>query len=395
MIENLEWYSAFPLITGVMALALGIAVFRRNRQFAISNGSIILMLTFLMACVFDFLMINSSDPATALTFARGVILSTVLIFAGFLYLSTNLTFIPLSRWLTKNRVLYAVLSVLIGLVVAFNLDALDHGKFGYGFPESTGSAAVLVVVALFTAATLSLLVQRWFRTDDEMVRSECLLLSLAVVMPYLWGIVLFGLNLYGSYVPGEPSPGFFASIVMLAFSFRRHRLFAVVPVPEDQTSIIGAKEEGVLPTGSYLLFEEAKPDGMYATFLSQVSKGAEGLLVTRTYPEDLREKYGLKRTPVIWLCSQPGQDRIDPTNLSILEHTIIEFLKMGQNTVVAIDGMEYLISNNGSSKVLRLLYGLRDEILMNQSRMIVTMNPKVLDDKELAFFERDFEVIRR
>ncbi len=223
----------------------------------------------------------------------------------------------------------------------------------------------------------------------------CLLLAMAVAAPYLWGLSLFIMDLYDFVVPSELSPGFFVSIVIIGFSFYRHRFFTVVPVSEDRASIIGAKGQEVLPEGSYILFEEDRPESMYETLLTTVSNGVEGLIVTRTYPDDLRERHGLKRTPVIWLCSQPGQDWVDPTNLSILEHTIIEFLKMGHNTVVAIDGMEYLIANNGSPKVLRFLYGLRDEILMSQSRLLITMNPKVLDEKELAFFERDFMVIKR
>lgn len=395
MIQNLQWYSALPLVTGMMALVLGIAVHRRNRQMNIVNGFPVLMLVFLAAGILDFLMINSSDEITALMFARGLVLALVLSFAGFLYLSTNLAFIPLSKWLEKNRVLYSIMSLMIGLVVAYNLGSLEHNHFGYGLPVSPGSFTTLAVVAIFTAATLSLLVRRWFQSEDEMMRSECLLLSLAVVMPYLWGVLIFVLILYNVNLPSELSPGFFVSIVIIAFSIYRHRLFTVVPVSEDRTSIIGAKEEGLLPAGSYLLFEETRAEGMYETLLSQVSNGVEGLIVTRTYPEDLRDKYGLKRTPVIWLCSQPGPDCVDPTNLSILEHTIVEFLKVGHNTVVAIDGLEYLISNNGSSKVLRMLYGLRDEIMMSQSRMILTLDPGVLDSRELAFFERDFKVIRK
>ena len=395
MIQNLEWYSAFPLVTGMMALVLGIAVLRRNRQLNIVNGFPVLMLVFLAAGILDFLMINASDEITALMFARGLVLALVLIFAGFLYLSTNLAFIPLSKWLEKNRVLYSIMSVMVGLVVAYNLSSLAHNQYGYGLPVSLGSLMTLVVVAIFTASTLSLLVRRWFQSEDELVRSECLLLSLTVLMPYIWGLLIFLLKLYNVNMPSELSPGFFVSIVRIGLSIYRHRLFTVVPVSEDRTSIIGAGEEGMLPTGSYLLFEETRADGMYETLLSQVSNGVEGLIVTRTYPGDLRDKYGLKRTPVIWLCSQPGQDCVDPTNLSILEHTIVEFLKVGHNTVVAIDGLEYLISNNGSSKVLRLLYGLRDEIMMSRSRMILTLDPGVLDSRELAFFERDFKVIRK
>jgi hypothetical protein len=214
-------------------------------------------------------------------------------------------------------------------------------------------------------------------------------------MPYLWGVFLLAMEELQVKAPFELSPGFLISTLIITYSIRRQGLFTLLPVSEDRSDIIGAKEAAILPVGSYLLYEETKADGMFETLLSQVSNGVEGLIVTRTYPEDLREKYGLKRTPVIWLCSQPGQDRVDPTNLSILEHNIIEFLKVGHNTVVAIDGLEYLISNNGVMRVLRMLYGLRDEILMNESRMIVTLDPAVLDEKELAFFERDFKVVQK
>ena len=95
------------------------------------------MLAFLAAGTLDFLMINASDEITALMFARGLVLA--LIFAGFLYLSTNLAFIPLSKWLEKNRVLYSVMSVMVGLVVAYNLSSLEHNQFGYGLPVSLGS----------------------------------------------------------------------------------------------------------------------------------------------------------------------------------------------------------------------------------------------------------------
>jgi hypothetical protein len=319
----------------------------------------------------------------------------VLIFAGFLYISTQLAFLPLGKWLQKNRILYSVMSLFIGLIVAYSQNRVEYDNFGYGLPDTLQSLMTLTVIAIFAAATLSLLVRRWYMSDDELVRNECLLLSLTVIMPYLWGLLLFGLNLFNFNTPSDLSPGFFVSIVIIAFAVYRHRLFTIMPVSEDRTSIIGAKEAAVLPTGSYMLFEETKADGMFEMLLSQISNGVEGLIVTRTYPEDLRNKYGLKRTPVIWLCSQPGQDRVDPTNLSILEHTIIEFLKIGHDTVVAVDGLEYLISNNGSSKVLRMLYGLRDEILMNQSRLIITLDPDVLEPRELAFFERDFKVIKK
>ena len=395
MIQNLEWYSVFPLVTGIMAIALGIALLTRKPQIANVNGFFVLMLIFFMAGISDFMMINADNADAALLFARVLLFLLILVFSGYLFISTQLTFIPLGKWFGRYRYAFYTLSVLLGLVVALDLGSVGHNEFGYGPSVVADVLVALGVVILFAGASVSLMARRWFATDDGNIRSECVLLSLAVLMPFVWGSVLLVLRLLDINVPMELSPGFLVSILIMVFSIYRQRLFSVMPVPEDRTTIKGGKEAEVLPLGSYILYEESRPDGMYESLLSQISNGVEGLIVTRTYPHDLREKYGLKRTPVIWLSSQPGQDCVDPTNLSILEHTIIEFLKVGHNTVVAIDGLEYLISNNGTTRVLRLLYGLRDEILMNDSRLMVALDPAVLDIKELAYFERDFKVERK
>ena len=334
-------------------------------------------------------------PAAALFYTRGVLFMAVMIFAGFLYISSQLSFVPWGKWFKSNQYLYYAITVTVGLAVAINMKGVGHNQFGYGPPRNYDTIIALAAATVFAAASLSLLARRWLASKDQMMRSECVLLSLAVLMPYLWGIVLEFLRFLQIQIPSELSPGFLASVLIIAYSIHRYQLFTIMPVSEDRTSIIGAKEGTVLQEGSYMLFEETRADGMFETLLSQVSNGVEGLIVTRTYPDDLRARYGLKRTPVIWLSSLPGQDHVDPANISILEHTIIEFLKTGHRTVVAIDGLEYLISNNGTSKVLRMLYDLRDEVLMNQSRMIVTLDPEVLEGKDLAFFERDFDVIRK
>jgi hypothetical protein len=394
MIQDLQLYSAFPLVGGIMALALGVSLLRKNRHNAIVNGFFALMLLFLVAGIFDFLMINA-DPGNALFFTRVALFFVTMIFAGFFYITTQLSLIPLSKWFKRNRYVYYAISAAVGLAVVINLKRVGHNDFGFGPPRNYDTIIILIAATVFAAASLSLLARRWLATKNQTERSESVLLSLAVLMPYLWGIVLEFLRFLQIHIPSELSPGFLVSSLIIAYSVHRHRLFTILPVSEDRAGIIGAKEGAVLQAGTYLLFEEAEADGMYEELLTQVSNGIEGLIVTRTYPEDLRDKYGLKRTPVIWLCSQPGQDRVDPSNITILEHTIMEFIRNGHKTVVAIDGLEYLISNNGPGKVLRLLYALRDEVLMNQSRMIVTLDPGVLDPREIAFFERDFEVVRK
>ncbi|MBM4237430.1 MAG: DUF835 domain-containing protein, partial [Euryarchaeota archaeon] len=191
------------------------------------------------------------------------------------------------------------------------------------------------------------------------------------------------------------APGFLVTVVAFTLAIVRYKLFIIVPVEESALTRL-RKEEAeaeVAPATSHLV-EEKTPDAAYGVFLEQIASGSKGLLITRTHPDAVKERHGLVETPIIWLASTPGPDRVDPSNLSILQHTVAEFLRKDENTVIMLDGIEYLISNNPMEKVLRTMYAIRDEVVVANSRLIVPLDPEVLDESKLALLEREFEITR-
>lgn len=46
---------------------------------------------------------------------------------------------------------------------------------------------------------------------------------------------------------------------------------------------------------------EEKPIKSNEIFLDLVTHSVHGLYITRTIPQRIRERYGLKKTPIIWL----------------------------------------------------------------------------------------------
>jgi len=54
-----------------------------------------------------------------------------------------------------------------------------------------------------------------------------------------------------------------------------------------------------------------------------------------------------------------------------------------------IDGLEYLISNNDFLSVLRLIQNLRDQNEGVGGIMIITLNPKDLENHELTMLEKE------
>ncbi len=72
----------------------------------------------------------------------------------------------------------------------------------------------------------------------------------------------------------------------------------------------------------------------------------------------------------------------------------MEFLQRGTESIILLDGIEYLVSNNSAEKVQKLMYTVRDAVVMSGAKLIVPIDPEVLDKKDLALLEREFELMQ-
>lgn len=118
-----------------------------------------------------------------------------------------------------------------------------------------------------------------------------------------------------------------------------------------------------------------------------------GYIVSRQHPNLLKEKFGIENTPITWLATQTGENILDPTSLGMLVHAVTDFLSKTKNGVVMLDGVEYLITNNDFRKVARILEQMNDAVMQYRGYLIVPVDPRAFDSKELAIMERNFEII--
>jgi len=101
-------------------------------------------------------------------------------------------------------------------------------------------------------------------------------------------------------------------------------------------------EEGVC-----YVVKERKPFLPYMLFESSLREGNPWLCVTRQFPEKVKEAFDLKDTRVLWLSHTPGTDHHNPTSIGTLATVISSFIERYKKCVVLIDGLEYLVINNG------------------------------------------------
>jgi DNA-binding response OmpR family regulator len=148
-----------------------------------------------------------------------------------------------------------------------------------------------------------------------------------------------------------------------------------------------------LKKGYAYLVKEVKPKKSFDIFVDQVTHDIQGLCVTRQHPSVIRKDWGLEKTPIIWLTNQLGKVYINPTNIGILGETITRFIEKSGDSIVIIDGIEFLIINNDFEKVLRMLHNITDAAMENRSRLIISIDPRTLQVRELALLERNMEII--
>jgi len=119
-----------------------------------------------------------------------------------------------------------------------------------------------------------------------------------------------------------------------------------------------------------------------------------GLMITRQYPKDVRIKHFLQTTPIIWLSQVAGNDNMDPAKLSLLTDCITNFMEKSQNGVILVDGIEYLVTSNDFNRVLKAIDRWTETAMTTANKLILTINPRAFEQKDLALLERTREVVR-
>jgi hypothetical protein len=156
-------------------------------------------------------------------------------------------------------------------------------------------------------------------------------------------------------------------------------------------------EVGVAP-GSSLFIKERTPMGAFRIFNQLCAQGAKGLIISRMPHDTVRSKVGLD-CAVYWLTKVEVQDEelkqfyIQPTDLGTFYTTFKKFLTVNKNgpTVVMLDGIQYLISNNDFNGILKNIQKMKDDIYVFHSTFIISADPTSINLNEVKQLENEMQ----
>jgi len=142
----------------------------------------------------------------------------------------------------------------------------------------------------------------------------------------------------------------------------------------------------LLPGNTYLMSD---PSNSFDTFFNVLSKGNPGLYISRINPSIVETKYGQSGFKYFWMDALFDQK----SYLSDFEALIQDFITKNKNAVILFERVDYIIGMFGFEKFLRLLYKLNSMTIKSHATMILSLNPGVVNDRELSYIEQETQSI--
>ncbi len=294
----------------------------------------------------------------------------------------------LSSSLEANSGLLIAISAYLAAAVAFDIALPLHARTKGEIPHPSRNAeldslllAAAWIVTPFATFGLDVGVGAGLRVQD--------------LNPYLWVIVVLLLFMIRSISASR----FSAVIVDSEVETVRREGFRAYDIPRGIYLVYDEKGDSAMSLFSELVTLPLRPDAAIPVEGDSAIETLEfliprGLMVTRAFPDEVREKYELHATPIVWLTESVGELRIAPTSLAVLTDALMRFMENNHNSIVLMEGIEYTVTFNDFRKVLRSLDLLNETAWITKARLIVAVDPNAFDEKERALLERDRMVLR-
>src|SRR5437867_11338026 len=170
--------------------------------------------------------------------------------------------------------------------------------------------------------------------------------------------------------------------IFIAYAVVRYRYLVIEPVIE--TRAMRAPRHRLESGLNYLVLENGRGAAMGA-FREIVSK-TPGLCVTGLAPSHVAARFGLERTPILWITTATSEGRtVRPNALDFeLVHTVVKFLRENPGTAVLLDDLDYLATVAGFDAVARFLKRVLNQGSASRGTVIVAAGQGTFTVEQLA-----------
>ncbi|MBU7032561.1 MAG: DUF835 domain-containing protein [Theionarchaea archaeon] len=146
-----------------------------------------------------------------------------------------------------------------------------------------------------------------------------------------------------------------------------------------------------LEKGHVYLLLESQPKKSIQLMKEYGRLGYEGLVISRVPAEQIQKK--LKKHKILQLSSAAKEDSISPDNVVNILLRMKEFMTSKKSSILLLDGIDYIALQNSFEDSLNLIQKLIESVTLYKGILLVSVNPKGLEEKELIQLEEEMELL--
>ena len=158
---------------------------------------------------------------------------------------------------------------------------------------------------------------------------------------------------------------------------------------EPASETLGKKKK--IAEGYVYLINEKKPLKAFEIFRKKTGQGKQGLAITKEIPERIRKDYKInEEIPVMELSA-------NFTRKTRIEDIISKITKFIEDTnkdgILVIDCLDRIMTSIDFNTLLKIVQILKTQSIKNNSIIIISINPEIFEQKQLALIEQETEVL--
>jgi PAS domain S-box-containing protein len=142
--------------------------------------------------------------------------------------------------------------------------------------------------------------------------------------------------------------------------------------------------EYMLEDGHVYLVNETGYQMSHRAFVDLVDIGYDGVVFHRTATSDL-EEMPEDRVRLYWLANNKEESCLDP-DIQRLREVMMD---LPTRQAILIERLDYIISHNGFRETLSFIHYLRELTYINDSIMIITIDPGTVNKRQLRLLEKE------
>ncbi|HKW43012.1 MAG TPA: DUF835 domain-containing protein [Thermoplasmata archaeon] len=387
----LTFGASISLLALVVSAFLGAYVFGLNPRGPANRSFVLVMFAFVLWDLGELVLRSSSpgtSPATLFLWTRVMWLGVSLVPATLYHLV--LSYPRRHLWLGGPIALvvsylpYLAWVYLIGFTNLV-IDGVTHNAFGPSAHVAPTYAYFTPFFGIWMFSAVALFVREWWQVRKTPRRIMLgvvvggLILGTvpAAITELLWPVII------ASDTPlGLGSLYTLMWSIFIAFAVVRYQYLVIEPVTEFRS--VHAPRHRLERGLNYLIVENGRSAAMGA--FRDIVSTTPGLCVTGLAPSRVSARFGLERTPILWVTTASNADRtLRPNTLDFeLVHTVVKFLRENPGTAVLLDDLDYLATLAGFEAVARFLKRVVNQASASKGTVILAAGYATFAPDEFA-----------